>query len=124
MNINPAILAGFTVFLAGSLLAVYIIGSFYIEKQFKLLQDLQHRVDQLMLEYCPEEMTKEQLDAWADAQQVSSDQQVVGNTQRAVFKDNELVLPTNPFNLLTDDDKEAKIAKDRADKFINDRFGG
>ena len=34
---------------------------------------LQAKVDSLMLEYCPDEMTKEQLDEWADNQVAAGD---------------------------------------------------
>ena len=36
-----------------------------IQKQMKAIATLQARIDELMLEYCPDEMTPEQLDEWA-----------------------------------------------------------
>lgn len=38
----------------------------------KALDYLQSKIDALMLEYCPEEMTQEQLSNWSSHQQLSS----------------------------------------------------
>lgn len=38
------------------------------------VQELQAEIDRLMLEFCPDEMSEEQLETWAKHQQVAKDE--------------------------------------------------
>ena len=39
-----------------------------IEEKDKRIQELEAKIDSLMLEYCPEEMTQDQIDNWVEHQ--------------------------------------------------------
>ena len=47
----------------------------------KQLAAAQAQIDALMLEFCPEEMTKEQLDEWAKNQRVISEAEAFGDVK-------------------------------------------
>jgi hypothetical protein len=46
-----------------------------IEALEQALRQAQARIDALMLEFCPNEMTPEQISAWADCQKVAPERQ-------------------------------------------------
>ena len=50
-----------------------------IEKQQNQIDRQQAKIDSLMLEYCPTEMTKEQLESWGEHQTKSSIQNIGEN---------------------------------------------
>ena len=49
-----------------------------ISKQGRRINHLQAKIDQLMLEYCPEEMTEEQIAEWGKHQRQRIDVNVIG----------------------------------------------
>ena len=52
-----------------------------VEERNDQLAAKQAQIDALMLEFCPEEMTKEQLDEWAKNQRVISETEAFGDVK-------------------------------------------
>ena len=52
-----------------------------VEERNDQLAAAQAQIDALMLEFCPEEMTKEQLDEWAKNQRVISEAEAFGDVK-------------------------------------------